>query len=189
MPDQNKIKITDPTRILTVANMISLMRALLGVPIIYTLRNPDWGTYTFVLIIIAVLSDSADGWFARRAHEVTHFGKWLDPIADFAVIFSVTSFLVLEGKFPEWFFILYLSRYFLIALPAIYLLNHTHFILSANWWGKWAAGVSALAIFLHIFPMSALPWLKDISLYVASGLLVASWLKYMGTFYKKFRTL
>ena len=189
MPDQPKLKIMDPTRILTVANMISLMRALLGVPIIYTLRNPDWGTYTFVLIIIAVLSDAADGWFARRAHEVTHFGKWLDPIADFTVILAVTSFLVLEGKFPPWFFIFYLGRYFFIALPAIYLLNHTHFILHANWWGKWAAGVSALAIFLHIFPMTALPWLKDVSLYTATILLTLSWMKYMLTFYREIRSL
>ena len=70
---KNKTKITDPTRILTLANMISLGRALLAVPIIYTLRDPALGTITFVLIIIAILSDALDGWFARKAHEVTHF--------------------------------------------------------------------------------------------------------------------
>ena len=62
---KNKTKITDPTRILTLANMISLGRALLAVPIIYTLRDPALGTITFVLIIIAILSDALDGWFAR----------------------------------------------------------------------------------------------------------------------------
>ena len=71
---KNKIKITDPTRILTLANIISLGRALLAVPIIYTLRDPALGTITFVLIIIAILSDALDGWVARKAHEVTHFG-------------------------------------------------------------------------------------------------------------------
>ena len=71
---KNKTKITDPTRILTLANIISLGRALLAVPIIYTLRDPALGTITFALIIMAVLSDALDGWFARKAHEVTHFG-------------------------------------------------------------------------------------------------------------------
>ncbi|MBT6390530.1 MAG: hypothetical protein HOJ69_04750, partial [Candidatus Marinimicrobia bacterium] len=52
----NKPKITDPTRILTVANMISLGRALLAVPIIYTLRDPAMGTITFLLVVLAVLS-------------------------------------------------------------------------------------------------------------------------------------
>ncbi|NWJ90729.1 CDP-alcohol phosphatidyltransferase family protein, partial [Marine Group I thaumarchaeote] len=74
-----KPKITDPSRILTVANMISLLRAFLALPIIYTLQYPQWRLWTFVLILIALVSDMLDGYFARRAHEVTHFGKWIDP--------------------------------------------------------------------------------------------------------------
>ena len=35
---------------------------------------------TLGLIVIAAISDMLDGYFARRAHEVTHIGKWLDPI-------------------------------------------------------------------------------------------------------------
>ena len=120
---KNKTKITDPTRILTLANMISLGRALLAVPIIYTLRDPALGTITFVLIIIAILSDALDGWFARKAHEVTHFGKWIDPIADFACILSVAAYLTLVDRFPGWFFTFYLVRYVAIAIPAIFLLN------------------------------------------------------------------
>ena len=106
----NKRKITDPTRILTVANMISLGRALMAVPIVYTLRDPAMGTITFLLIVLAVLSDTLDGWFARKANEVTHFGKWLDPIADFACIITVVGYLTLVGRFPGWFFIFYLLR-------------------------------------------------------------------------------
>ena len=67
-----KTKITDPTRILTLANFISLCRALLAVPIIYTLRDPSLGTITFILVVIAILSDALDGWVARKAREVTH---------------------------------------------------------------------------------------------------------------------
>jgi CDP-diacylglycerol--glycerol-3-phosphate 3-phosphatidyltransferase len=189
MTETSKVKITDPTRILTVANIISLLRALLAVPIIYTLRTPGLEAYTFFLIVVAILSDAADGWFARRAHEVTHFGKWLDPIADFAVILAVVSFLVLMGRFPAWFLIFYLMRYVAIAIPAIYLLNHNRFILSANWWGKWSTGITALAIFIHIFPLSTLPWLPNAILYVASGLLVISWVRYTRTIITELKTL
>ena len=54
----NKLVITDPTKILTLANIISLGRALLAVPIIYTLRDPSLGTFTFLLILLATLSDA-----------------------------------------------------------------------------------------------------------------------------------
>ena len=58
-----KTKITDPSRILTVANMISLLRAFLALPIIYTLQYPDWRLWTFILILIAMISDMLDGFF------------------------------------------------------------------------------------------------------------------------------
>ena len=111
----SKYKITDPTKILTLANFISLGRAILAVPIIYTLQDPKMGTVSFLLIIIAVLSDALDGWVARKAHEVTHFGKWIDPIADFACIISVVSYLTLVGRFRIGFLSFFLSATF--SLP------------------------------------------------------------------------
>ena len=118
--NNQQTSITDPSRILTLANFISLVRALLAIPIIFTLSDPEKLYLTFWLIIIAILSDVLDGWVARKSHGVTHFGQWLDPIADFIVILAVTSFMVYEGRFPIWFFTFYLVRYVSIALPAIY---------------------------------------------------------------------
>ncbi|GIS57184.1 MAG: hypothetical protein CM1200mP1_11220 [Candidatus Neomarinimicrobiota bacterium] len=37
-----KVMISDPTKILTLANIISLGRAILAVPIIFTLRDHLW---------------------------------------------------------------------------------------------------------------------------------------------------
>ena len=67
-----KSKITDPSRILTLANFISLLRALLAIPIIYTLKDDQYLNLTFWLIVIAILSDALDGWVARKSHNVTH---------------------------------------------------------------------------------------------------------------------
>ena len=184
-----KVKITDPTRILTLANLISLLRAVMAIPIIYSMRHPEWAWFTFGLILIAVISDSLDGFFARRAHEVTHIGKWLDPIADFIVIFSVVYFLVLFGRFPSWFFWLYFIRFILIALPAIYLINYTHFILQANKPGKWAVAVTSLTITLHIFTIPALEWLKITSIIVSVIFLVWSLVLYLISFYREFKKI
>ncbi len=171
----------DPTRIITLANVISLLRALMAIPIIYCLRAENWNL-SFILIIIAVLSDSLDGYVARRAQEVTHFGKWLDPIADFVVILVVASYLVLEGLFPAWFYWFFLARYIAIALPAIYYLNLRSYILHSNWYGKWAAGITTLSIVLHIYTIEPLDWLPNFTLYIATALLTISFIKYIKSF-------
>ena len=56
--NSSKSKITDPSRILTLANFISLLRALLAIPIIYTLKDDQYLNLTFWLIVIAILSDA-----------------------------------------------------------------------------------------------------------------------------------
>ena len=174
--------INDPTRVLTLANFISLFRAFLAIPIIYSMVYPSWNWLTGILILIAILSDALDGYFARRAKAVTHFGKWLDPAADFIVIISILVYLVGINKFPLWFFIFYLSRHIIIAGFAIYCINYGFMILHANWWGKWATGISTLGIFLHIFDFSSLPWLKMTSIYVAVILLLISMVQYLNQF-------
>ena len=180
--------INDPTRVLTLANFISLFRAFLAIPIIYSMVYPSWNWLTGILILIAILSDALDGYFARRAKAVTHFGKWLDPAADFIVIISILVYLVGINKFPLWFFIFYLSRHIIIAGFAIYCINYGFMILHANWWGKWATGISTLGIFLHIFDFSSLPWLKMTSIYVATILLLISMIQYLNQFIMSIRS-
>ena len=97
--------IDDPQRVLTLANLISMLRASSAIPIIYTLNYPEWHWLTAIIILVAALSDSLDGYFARRAKEVTHLGMWLDPIADFVVITAIVLYLVILKMFPLWFFL------------------------------------------------------------------------------------
>lgn len=174
--------INDPSRVITLANFISLFRAFLAIPIIYSMVYPNWNWLTGGLILVAILSDALDGYFARKAKAVTHFGKWLDPAADFIVIISILVYLVGTNQFPVWFFIFYLSRHIVIAGFAIYCINNDYMILHANWWGKWATGISTLGIFLHIFELNTLPWLKMTSVYIATILLLISMLQYLKQF-------
>ena len=136
---------------------------------------------------IQQLSDALDGYFARKASEVTHVGMWLDPIADFIIITAVVLYLVILKIFPLWFFVFYTVRHFLIAIPALYFVNTGQYILHSNWWGKWATGITALSVFLHIFEFDAVWWLKPVSLYTALGLALVSWFIYYKDYYKVIR--
>jgi len=175
---------SNPSKVLTLANTISMLRAAAAIPIIYTLNYPEMRAVTAGLVILAILSDALDGYLARRAHEVTHVGMWLDPIADFIIITSVVLYLVILEIFPLWFFIFYIVRHFLIAVPALYFVNTGQYILHSNWWGKWSTGITALTVFLHIFEFETIWWLKIFSLYTALALAVFSWFLYYRDYYK-----
>ena len=175
---------SNPSKVLTLANTISMLRAAAAIPIIYTLNYPEMRAITAGIIILAILSDALDGYLARRAHEVTHVGMWLDPIADFIIITSVVLYLVILEIFPLWFFIFYIVRHFLIAVPALYFVNTGQYILHSNWWGKWSTGITALTVFLHMFEFGTIWWLKTFSLYTALALGVVSWLLYYRDYYK-----
>jgi phosphatidylglycerophosphate synthase len=55
-------------------------------------------------------------------------------------------------------------------------------ILHSNWWGKWSVNITALGIFLHIFELPDLPWLKMTAVYAATFLLAVSLYQYLVQF-------
>ncbi|RPH02523.1 MAG: CDP-alcohol phosphatidyltransferase family protein [bacterium TMED144] len=177
------------TKIATLANLISLCRALMAIPIIYTLNYDGYEAITFLLIVTATLSDALDGWVARKSGAVTNFGKWIDPMADFVCIVSILGYLSLVDRFPGWFLLFYVIRHFFISVSAIYFLNNSDFILSSNWWGKWSAGITSFAIILYIWPWNVFPRLKELVLFSSTFLLIISWFIYTKTFYKEYKKI
>ena len=174
-------RITDPSRILTLANLISILRAFLTFPLIYSMTNPDWIIYTFIIIAIAVLSDALDGYFARRANAVTHFGKLLDPLADAVIIIAVTFFLVIDQSrnCPLWYLTIFIFRYLSITLFAMYLMNHSQHEFGANKAGKITVNIVTLTIVLYILNTPILDNLRSICLWVSVIFLMISWYLYI----------
>ena len=155
MPDDfKKTSITQPNRVVTLANLLSILRAFLALPIVYSLSR-DRIVLAVLLVFFAVVTDWLDGYFARRDHEVTDLGKFLDPVADSIAIAAVVLFLSLDEtrNFPFWFFAFYMIRQLTIVLSGVYMLNHSHLVFGSNIIGKWTVGVTALAILLYILRM------------------------------------
>lgn len=172
-----KIKITDPTRIITLANGMSVFRAFLAFPIIYYLAKDEM-VISVLFMLLAVFTDYFDGYFARRADEVTNLGKILDPVADKVVIFTVVLFIILDESrdFPEWFLWLYVARDLTISISSLYIMHHSSITLSANPIGKLSVGISALAILFYVLNIEEL---KFYFLIIATVLLIISWIQYM----------
>jgi CDP-diacylglycerol--glycerol-3-phosphate 3-phosphatidyltransferase len=68
-----------------------------------------------ILFIIASFTDFLDGYIARKTNSITTFGKFLDPIADKALVVTVMIYLVSTGDFQVWIISLIVLREFLVS--------------------------------------------------------------------------
>jgi len=138
-------------RIITVSNLISVIRAFLTLPILYYLRR-DNGVTALIFILIAIVSDILDGWLARVSNEITEIGKMLDPLADSIVIISVMFFLVFKEQMPTFFLVFMVIRYFLISLLGIYMLNNCGVSPQSNKIGKVSVVFTSATVLAFIYP-------------------------------------
>ena len=103
-------------------NFISLGR-LLAVPFAVWMIINGFLLAAFWLFVIAGISDAVDGYIAKRFNAETAVGKYLDPLADKALLVSVFISLGASGYLESWLVIMVVFRDALIVSGA--LLYHT----------------------------------------------------------------
>lgn len=95
-------------------NLITIGR-LLAVPVAIVLIDGGALAAAFWLFLLAGLSDAVDGFIAKRYHAETELGRYLDPLADKALLVGVYVALSINGMLPNWLVILVVSRDILIV--------------------------------------------------------------------------
>lgn len=84
---------TDPTRILTVPNLLTFLRMAL-IPIFAMLMIYGHWAWALVAFTIAGISDGIDGFVARRFGQESELGTVIDPVAD--KLLMTTAFITLS---------------------------------------------------------------------------------------------
>jgi cardiolipin synthase len=103
-------------RILTVPNLISLVRILL-IPVFVALILGEGTEAAGLVLLGAVVStDWIDGYIARRTGQVSNVGKVLDPVADRLAIAAALVAMVARDAFPLWAALLVIVRDVLVLL-------------------------------------------------------------------------
>jgi cardiolipin synthase len=69
----------------------------------------------FLLFLAAGISDAVDGFLAKNFHMASELGKYLDPLADKALIVSIYVSLGIAGALPIFVVILVVSRDIMIV--------------------------------------------------------------------------
>lgn len=122
---------------LNLPNSLTIFRICL-IPLIVILLLTSYEGHEVLLLALFVftaLTDTLDGYLARRRNQITVFGQLLDPLADKLLIASVFICMVEMGKVPAWMVIVILAREFAVTgFRSIAASRGIHIAASA--WGK-----------------------------------------------------
>ncbi len=160
----------------TLANMLSLARVVLVIPITYLIIKDGSVAWILGLVFAALCTDWFDGTVARWSKTVSEWGKVLDPLADKIASISVVCALAVRGSLPVWFLVLILVRDILIVWGSTLATRKLQRVLMSLWWGKVAVFMLALTVLGAI--MKADPPILDISIWISSFLFVFSFFLY-----------
>ncbi len=106
--------------IFTIPNMLSVLRLCL-IPFITTTYTQGMFDVATWLLVISGLTDTLDGFIARRFNQISEFGKFIDPLADKLTTAAVVFALVLRHP-PLWVTLAVLVCKELLTLIAAYVL-------------------------------------------------------------------
>jgi cardiolipin synthase (CMP-forming) len=97
------------SQLLTTPNQLTLLR-MLFLPFIVINLVDDHYTTALILFVLAGISDGLDGLLARRLHQQTLLGQYLDPIADKLLLSTLFLVLSILHKIPWKYTVLVFGR-------------------------------------------------------------------------------
>ncbi len=158
---------------ITLSNGLSVIRAPLA--FLFCQGSP---TLRIVAVLLAMLTDSVDGYFARRNKSVSRFGAILDPAMDKFFVYFALTVLFIEGRIAPFEVCAMLSRDFFLCLYAFIVTamgKWNTIVFRAVRWGKITTALQFIALMGLILDIT-FPW------YVFAALLVMGWLAFLELF-------
>ena len=154
MYDERKYKMNLPTK-LTVARivLIPIFIALWYLPV---LGPNELGSLKSIILTLSFsflsITDWFDGYIARKYNLITDLGKFLDPIADKILVFSVYLLLLADGTVEPISLILMLSREFIVATVRMNAASE-NLVIAADKGGKLKTVVQMMSIIMLLLCM------------------------------------
>jgi cardiolipin synthase len=137
-----------PERVLTIPNLLSLLR-LLGVPLfLWLLLGPHADLAALAVLAFAGASDWLDGKLARLLNQASRVGMLLDPAADRLYILATLTAFSLRGIIPWWLAGLIVGRDLVLGGCLLVLRRYGHGPPQVHYLGK-----AATLNLLYAFPL------------------------------------
>ena len=136
------------------------------------------------IFIAASLTDTLDGYLARKNNQVTNFGKFMDPLADKLLVCAAMICLMDLDRLPSWIVIIIISREFIISGFRLIAAEH-QIVIAASMWGKFKTTFQMAMIILIIlninvdFYIAGVGVIHVLATYVALVLTIVSLIDYL----------
>ena len=137
-------------KILTIPNLLSLIRILLIPLFVWLYLGEENVPATAVVLVLSGLTDALDGFIARHYHMVSDFGKALDPFADKLTQFAMLCCLVIRFPRMLWLIIVLCVKEVLVASSQLLVIRKTELVLGAEWHGKITTILLYAVMILHL---------------------------------------
>ena len=132
-----------------------------------------------VVFVVASLTDTLDGYIARKYKLVSNFGKFMDPLADKLLVCSAMICLIEMGRLSAWIVIVIISREFIISGFRL-VASDNGVVIAANYWGKFKTVSQMIMIILLIASFGGIfNVLETAFVYIATVLTVISLVDYI----------
>jgi CDP-diacylglycerol--glycerol-3-phosphate 3-phosphatidyltransferase len=142
---------------MNVPNILTSLRIALIPFLMYALLS-SFRNHEFValgIFLLASLTDTVDGFLARRTNKITALGQLLDPIADKLLVMAAFICLVESGHVPSWMAVIIIGRE--LAVTGFRAIAASKgIVIPASWPGKVKMALETVTVSLLILGPSIL---------------------------------
>ncbi len=135
--------------ILTVPNVISVVRLLCMPLFVYLLFGRHERALAAYLLAVLGATDFVDGYIARHFGQVSDLGKILDPTADRLLLIIGVGSIAIDRAAPFWIIGLAVFREVAVAIAALVIAAKGARRMDVRWFGK--AGTFGLLVAFPLF--------------------------------------
>ena len=137
---------------MTTANKLTILRVIM-IPAFLAVVYAGFTGSTYValaIFIVASLTDWLDGYIARHYHQVSDFGKFMDPLADKCLVVAALCWFVENGQMAGWVLAVVLLREFAVSGMRLVAVEKGR-VIAAGWSGKVKTASTMVCICLMLF--------------------------------------
>lgn len=165
---------------MNIPNLLTMVRFLLIPVFVYFFfsQNQYSLEIAVAVFILSGITDTLDGYFARRLNQITKLGIVLDPLADKIMLVTVLASVTISNNIPIWIIAVVALKEILMIAGAISLYNERDIVIAANKFGKASTILSYIAILAVLFE---LPYNRTI-LYLYIVMTILALLTYLNRF-------